>query len=189
MWTSRTKDELIIEVWEKLDCESIGAAEVEAIEIVVNEQYGKGAVDSPMRIARLLADEGADLRHAEIMSLYLARVSDRPYEAALRSVLDITDLRTALVSLRNLENLRRKYKSDGDREGLRLVRETAIGGKDLARETAARERVDPAIRRLNAEIAEWFTIWLQSPEVFENWVELRRRSPDFMAAFEQVKEL
>lgn len=188
MWKARTKDELIIEVWEKLDCESIGAAEIEAIEVVVNEQFGKGAVDSPMRIARLLADEGADLRHAEIMGLYLARASDRPYEAALRSILDIADLRSALTSLRSLENLRRKYKTDGDREGLRLVRETAIGGKERARETASRERVDPVTRQINAEIAEWFTIWLQSPEVFENWVGLRRRSPDFVSIFGEVNE-
>ena len=35
MWQSRTKIDLIIEVWEKLDCESVGAAEIEAIEEAV----------------------------------------------------------------------------------------------------------------------------------------------------------
>lgn len=35
MWNSRTKIDLIIEVWEKLDCESVGAREIEAIETVV----------------------------------------------------------------------------------------------------------------------------------------------------------
>ena len=81
MWKSRNKTELIIEVWEKLDCESVGAAEVEAIEIAVEAVYGKPAVESPMRIARLLADEGAELRHSEIMDLYLQRVSVRPHAA------------------------------------------------------------------------------------------------------------
>src|SRR3982750_2752266 len=78
MWAARTKNDLIIEVWEKLDCESVGAAEVEAIEIVLNEQFGPGAVDSPMEIARAVADEGADLRHSELMELWLARATDRP---------------------------------------------------------------------------------------------------------------
>jgi len=32
MWLSRNKNDLIIEVWEKLDCENVGAAEIEAIE-------------------------------------------------------------------------------------------------------------------------------------------------------------
>ena len=54
MWTSRTKQDLIIEVWEKLDCESVGAAEIEAIEEAVRARYGEAAVESPMHIARRL---------------------------------------------------------------------------------------------------------------------------------------
>lgn len=183
MWNARNKTDLMIEVWEKLDCESIGAAELEAIEVVVREEYGDGAVESPMRIARLLADEGADLRHSEIMELYLARASDRPYDAALRNVIDTTDLRTTRTSLRNLENLRRKYKTDTDKEGLRHIKEIAIAAKDLAAETAAREIVTVEERALNAEIAQWFTIWLQTPEIFESWVELRQQSAEFKSKF------
>ncbi len=183
MWNARNKTDLMIEVWEKLDCESIGAAELEAIEVAVRAEYGDGAVESPMRIARLLADEGAELRHSEIMELYLARASDRPYDAALRNIIDTTDLRTTRTSLRNLENLRRKYKADTDKEGLRHVKEIAIAAKDLAAETAARENVTDEDRSLNAEIAQWFTIWLQTPEIFENWVDLRRGSAEFKAKF------
>ena len=183
MWNARNKTDLMIEVWEKLVCESIGAAELEAIEVVVREEYGDGAVESPMRIARLLADAGAELRHSEIMGLYLARASDRPYDAALRNVIDTTDLRATRTSLRNLENLRRKYKADTDKEGLRHVKEIAIAAKDLAAETAARENVTAEERALNAEIAQWFTVWLQTPEIFENWVDLRCRSGEFRAKF------
>ena len=102
MWLSRTKNDLIIEVWEKLDCENIGAAEIEAIETVVADQFGKAAVDSPMVIARLLADEGAELRHAEIMALYVERASDRPYDAALRNILNIDDLKSTARSIADL---------------------------------------------------------------------------------------
>ena len=61
MFTSRTKTDLIIEVWEKLDCESVGAKEIEAIETVVRDRFGYGAVESPMIIARLLALHSASL--------------------------------------------------------------------------------------------------------------------------------
>lgn len=186
MWNARNKTDLIIEIWEKLDCESIGASELEAIEIVVREQYGDGAVDSPMRMARLLADEGAELRHSEIMELYLARATDRPYDAALRNIIDLTDLRSAQRSLRDLENLRLKYKAGGDKQGLRHTKEIAIAAKDLAAETAARENVASDERELNAEIAQWFTIWLQTPELFESWVELRQGSAEFQTTFEDV---
>ncbi len=183
MWNSRNKTDLMIEVWEKLDCESIGAAELKAIELVVREEYGDGAIESPMRIARLLADEGAELRHSEIMEFYLARASDRPYDAALRNVIDTTDLGTTRTTLRDLENLRRKYKADNDKAGLRHVKDIAIAAKELAAETAARENVTVDERHLNAEIAQWFTIWLQTPEIYENWVELRLGSRDFRAKF------
>jgi hypothetical protein len=58
-WTSRTKRELMIEVWERLDCESVGAAEIEAVMEAVRGRFGEGAVETPARVARLLADEGA----------------------------------------------------------------------------------------------------------------------------------
>ena len=184
MWTARTKRDLIIEVWEKLDCESVGGAELEAIEVAVREQFGPQAVDSPMRVARTLADEGADLRHSEIMELYLARAEHRPYEAALRNILDAADLSDASRSLRDLENLRRKYTAIGDKDGLRAVREHALSAKANAVETASREQVDSHLRLLHDEIARWITVWLQTPDAFDSWVKLRQRSPEFREIFE-----
>src|SRR6266446_7946862 len=64
---ARTKEDLIVEVWEQLDCDSVGAAELEQIQKAIRERFGEGAVDSPASIARLLADEGAILRHPEVL--------------------------------------------------------------------------------------------------------------------------
>lgn len=183
MWKSRNKIELIIEVWEKLDCETVGAYEIEAIETAVESVFGKPAVDSPMKIARLLADEGAELRHSEIMDLYVRRASDRPYDAVFVNLLDFDDLRSALKSIRQMENLRRKFESDGDREGLRLLRQRVIGEKDANLAITKNARVDERGRLVAREVAEWLTIWLQSPELFDNWVKLRRGSADFLSKF------
>ena len=189
MWKSRNKTELIIEVWEKLDCESVGAAEIEAIETVVDGVFGKPAVDSPMKIARLLADEGAELRHSEIMELYVTRASDRPYDAAFANLLDTADLRTTLRSIRQMENLRRKFEADGDREGLRLLRGNVIAEKETKLGTAKKAKIDENTRREASEIAEWLTLWLQSPELFESWIKLRQNSADFVSTFGKVKEV
>lgn len=185
MFSSRTKTDLIIEVWEKLDCESIGAKEIEAIEIVLRDKYGYGAVESPMKIARLLADEGAELRHAEIMELDVQRRTESPYDAMFRNVLKFSDFKQTVISIRQLENLRKKFLSENDKEGLRLVRETALKGKNRALMIARNEKVDEKKREEKAEIAEWFTLWLQSPEVFENWIELRQKSADFKQRFSE----
>lgn len=166
----------MIEVWEKLDCESVGAAEIEAVEEVVRDVYGEPAVESPMKIARLLADEGAELRHSEIMQLFVDRYEDRPYTAEFRNLLKLENLSQALSSIRNLENLRKKFAADGDKEGLRLVRERTI---------QAKSDLDKSV--FSVEIAQWLTVWLQTPDAFENWIALRKRSPDYIGKFENQK--
>lgn len=166
----------MIEVWEKLDCESVGSAEIEAIEQVVLDVYGKAAVESPMKVARLLADEGAELRHSELMQLFVDRYEARPYTAEFRNILKLESLAQSLNSIRNLENLRKKFAADGDKEGLRLVRERTI---------QARNDLDKS--SIGVEIGQWLTVWLQTPDAFENWIALRKRSPDFIAKFEDQK--
>lgn len=186
MWKSRNKTELIIEVWEKLDCESVGATEIEAIETAVDAVFGKPAVDSPMKIARLLADEGAELRHSEIMELYIKRASDRPYDAAFANLLDTQDLRTTLNSIRQMENLRRKFETQDDREGLRLLRSQVIAEKEMKLSMTKKNSVTGKSRVEASEIAEWLTIWLQSPELFETWIKIRRCSADFESKFGKI---
>jgi hypothetical protein len=174
VWKSRAKNDLIIEVWEYLDCESIGAKELLAIEQAVRERFGDGAVENPMIIARLLADEGAELRHPEIMELFVKYEQNDPYDALLRGVLKIETLKQALSTLRDLENFRRKFLGDKDKKGLHRVRELALRGKN---ETAARESAE------QHEITGWFTVWLETPELFEHWVAIRQKNPEFMKNF------
>lgn len=185
MWNSRTKTDLIFEVWEKLDCESVGAAELEAIEIVVRDRFGAGAVDSPMRLARLLADEGAELRHSEVLELAVRRRTESPHDAMLRNIIRVDDLRTARATFRNLENLRKKLKSDEDRDGLRKVRDLAIRARKELVDESADPRAGAGRRKFAAEVADWFGVWLQTPEIFEDWVSLRTASDDFRAGFEE----
>lgn len=188
MWQAKTKNDLIIEVWEKLDCENVGAREIMAIEDAVREKYGANAIESPMIIARLLADEGAELRHSEIMELDVKRRLESPYAPMFRNILKFSDFMQTLISIRKLENLRKKFSQENDKEGLRLVKETAIKGKNRALMIAKNPKVEQQKRAEKAEIAEWFTLWLQSPEVFENWVQIRQKSRDFKEKFE-MKEL
>ncbi len=117
------------------------------------------------------------------MSLYIERNSERPYEAAFRNILNISDLPEAAASLRRLENLRRKYTADGDKDGLRLVREKGREGRKEAIERA-RDKKRPAEERTRyAEIGEWLTLWMQSPDMFETWIERRLESEDFRRKF------
>lgn len=188
MFEAKNKVDLMMEVWEKLDCESVGAGEIEAIGKAVEARFGKRAVDSPMVIARLLADEGAVLRHSEVMELYVRQKEDRPYEAAFRNILNITDLPQAASSLSKLENLRRKYAGDGDKEGMRLVIEKGREGRAEALHRAREKKREARERARYTEIAEWLTLWMQSPEMFEMWIERRLESADFQKKFPEARQ-
>jgi hypothetical protein len=182
-WKARTKRDLMIEVWEHLDCETVGARELEEIMAAVRERFDGGAVESPASIARLLADEGAELRHAEVLEADARWRTVDPYEAMLRNVLRFSDFDQAANSLRRLENLRKQLARKKDEEGLRRVRETALRGKKRAQMIAANKSVDPRKRAEKEEIAHWFTVWLQTPEIFDDWLALRRGSKDFRERF------
>ncbi len=182
-WKSRTKNDLIIEVWEFLDCESVGAKELEAIEEAVRAEFGEGAMETPMKMARLLADEGAELRHAEILTLDVQRRLEDRYDAMFRHILKFADFKQAANSLKNLENLRLKFVQEHDKEGLRRLRERAIEGKRRAQMIAKNVKVSEKNRREKEEISDWFNIWLNSPELFENWLALRLRSKEFQEKF------
>ena len=182
-WKSKTKRELMIEVWEHLDCESVGAKELEAVTEAVRERFGEGAVESPARVARLLADEGAELRHAEVLDLDARWRTRDPYDAAFRNVLKFSTFEEAAASIRRLDNLRRQFRRKNDREGLRRVQETVLKGKQRAQMIARNTAVNERKRAEKAEMAEWFTVWLNQPEIFEDWLALRLSSKDFRARF------
>lgn len=182
-WQARTKRDLIIEVWERLDCETVGARELEEIAAVVRERFGAGALESPAQVARVLADEGAELRHAEVLEADARWRARDPYEAMFRNVLKFADFTEAANSLRRMENLRREFARKRDEEGLRRVRELALKGKRRAQMIARNPKVAERKRAEKAEIAEWFAVWLQTPELFQDWLALRQRAPEFLRRF------
>ncbi|MBA3321607.1 MAG: hypothetical protein H0T45_09235 [Pyrinomonadaceae bacterium] len=184
-WAARTKRDLMIEVWEHLDCETVGRAELEAIRAAVAERFGGGAAESPASVARLLADEGAELRHAEVLEAdahWRARHAD-PYESMFRNVLKFSDFEQAAASIKRLDNLRKEFKRKNDQEGVRRVRETLLRGKQRALMIAGNQSVNERKRAEKEEIAQWFTVWLQTPEIFDDWLALRLRTADFRERF------
>ena len=68
------------------------------------------------------------------------------------------------------------------------MREIALKGKNRALMISKNEKVAAGKRAEKQELAEWFAIWLLSPEVFESWVTLRQNSPDFVERFGKTKD-
>jgi hypothetical protein len=86
-------------------------------------------------------------------------------------------------SLIRLDSIYREYRDASDRLGTSLVRELVLKGKLRAESLAASSRVNPEKRKEKQEIAVWFRVWLEVPDLFFDWVEVRRQSDDYRRRF------
>jgi len=183
-WSGRTKEELIIEVWEALDCESVGTSELEQIQQALREKFGEGAMESPAAIARVVADEGAVLRHPEVFACDSNWRERQISDAAPLNSLSFSNLAEATDSIRTLETRRGKLAGQPDKQReLHRLREFALKTKQDLQLAMRSNLVDPRSRLEAGEIIQWLTIWLADPAIFEDWLELRMRSAEFVKKF------
>jgi hypothetical protein len=180
-WRARTKRDLIIEVWEALDCESVGASELDQIQQVLHEKLGAGAFESPASIARVVADEGAILRHPEVFECDL-KWREGKLNGTISSS-DFSSLQTALESFSAVESRRRELEEQKNEAALQRLREVIAGARQDSL-LIARSKIVAAPQRAEAkEIAEWLRVWLVAPELFRDWLDLRMRSAEFRKKF------
>jgi hypothetical protein len=187
---ARTKRELIITAWDDLGRSMVGASELRKIQSAIREQFGAGAIESPAAIARALADEGAELRHPEVIEFDARwREAEIKRNAGRFPRLNIVPgskplrLRQAEAFIKRLERVRARSEQTGDKAAGQRARDAAVKAREVAESMAKDRTLDQAIRIEQGEIAEWLAVWLQTPKLFWEWLELRRRSADFREKF------
>jgi hypothetical protein len=174
---------MIVSIWQRTGATSVGEQELGAIQGALGEEI------SPASIARELASAGAALRHPEVIECdarwregqvakHLNRFADLTLLQHPES-LTLSEAETAIV---RLEALRVQSAVKGDELTLGEIRELAIDARqcvlNLANEASSSSR-----RSEHAEIAEWFRVWLETPQLFAQWVELRKASDAFANNF------
>ena len=182
-WSARHKRDLIIEVWEYLDCESVGASELEQIQQALTEKFGAGGVTSPASIARTVADEGAILRHPEVFQCDVDWREQNLKRWQFRQGLDFSDFSSAFASVVRLEEQRLQLQVDQEAAGLKELRDLVVFARKDSLLQARSKILDSSVRERLKEISEWLAVWLQSPELFSDWLDLRRRSPEYKKKF------
>jgi len=180
-WRSNTVPDLIIEVWEALDCESVGKHELEEIQKVLAEKFGPGAVNSPATIARAVADEGAVLRHPEVFECDFAWRERSLSEHVVASELTFSNLSEAVASFGKLEE--KRHSMSADLEALKRLRNVVISAREEVLLTARSKVLGDQQRGEAAEVAEWMTVWLRAPALFPDWLDLRMRTAEFKGKF------
>ena len=170
-----TPSEVIIECWEKLDAEFVGRRELQAIATVLREKFG-GPARSPAAIARTLADHGVPLAHADVLDTDTTWREHQLLEIVPADLETIDAATVAIEKLRSVTNIVQANGIDQLRLQVREIKEEL--------EQLARSQIGNAQRRaVAAELAAWLTVWLQNPAVFDDWLTLRRESPDYLQKF------
>lgn len=104
---------------------------------------------------------------------------DAPYDRLLKGVLSFADFKAAEACLKRLENLRNSFRSASDMKGVGYCHEIALTGCRRAELIAGNRRVCRQKRLQKREIANWFRIWMETPEIFADWLALRKQTVEF----------
>lgn len=185
-----SRRDLIVAEWRRLGAASLGSDELIRIQQTIGEAFGEHAIESPATIARELAHEGAELRHPEIIECD-ARWREAQIDSHLKtfgkvSALQATEplrLKQAESLIEKLERLRDRFERTGDDRQIAELRTLAIDARRTAVSRARDTSLPIAIRHEQTEIAEWLMVWLETPNLLQQWLELRKSSPAFRERF------
>jgi hypothetical protein len=185
-----SKRDLMLQTWHGLGDPSIGKRELRQIQSAVMAAFGPGAEDSPAAIARVLAGAGAPLRHPEVLEFDAAwretriKLQEKKF-AALPDYPagEPLTFEQAETLIRGFETLRQQFDSAQDQTAIAMLNERAIEARQLARSIARNPEAPENVRAEQKEVSEWLKIWIQTPNLVRNWIELRKSSPDFRRKF------
>jgi len=104
---------------------------------------------------------------------------DPPYCDVFEGILSFSSFAEAEATLLRLENLCHQYKSASDKKGMEYCRQIAALGRRRAALISRNPRVRREKRLQKQEIAEWFKIWLETPDIFGDWLALRKNTEEF----------
>ncbi len=164
-----TKDQVIVEVWEKTAKDIVSASDLTMIRDALIQRFGSDS--SPASIARVLADHGARLGHPEIL-----QADSRWREQQHLFTSDDLAFETIDAAGAFIEKLQQLPQTQALRQSVQQIRQEL----DLLVKVP---NLLENRRAVALEAAQWFTVWLQNPQIFTEWLDLRRSAVEFQELF------
>jgi hypothetical protein len=175
-----SKKQLILDYCRSQGLDRVGTEEIRAIGNELRRRLGPSHKISPSYIASVLRAAG---KLVDYEDRYADPSMEEPYASRLKGLLQFHDLASAEASLQKLDAVYREFRGVADRVGTSLVRSLVLKGKLRAESLAANPRVSPGKRREKQEIARWFGVWLETPDLIYDWLEIRKGSEEFQRMF------
>lgn len=180
MAQAKSKKQIILELKLARGLEVAGADEIRAVQAGLRERLGSDDKTSASYIANVLRADGVRVHYND---RYVNLVLPEPYARRLNGLLQFHDFTDAETSLHKLDSAYREYRAASDRVGTNFVRSLVIKGRLRAQSISGNPRVRMHKRREKEEIALWFKVWLDLPDLFFDWLEIRKRSEEFQHIF------
>jgi hypothetical protein len=178
----KSKKALILETAREINAQKWTPAEIEQLRRRLLAEHGEAGKTGAEYIADVLKDAG----HKVLLSLQ--EEAEEQYEEEFEDLLHFKTLGDAEVSIMRLDELMRKFRAHGEKAAVGRVLEVARLGKRRAEMIARNHKVEPQKREEKLEIASWFRIWLETPDAFFDWLDVRKQSPEFQVKFPQAED-
>ena len=179
---SKTKREMIAEAARQLGLQKWTTAEIDQLRRKLQADHGEAGKTGNEYIIDVLKSMGWKMQLTE------REEAEERFEEEFEDILHFRTLQDAEVSLTRLDELWRRFKEHDEPAAAQRVLEIARLGKRRAEMIARNHKVEVKKRDEKQEIAEWFRIWLETPDAFFNWLDVRKASPAFKEKFGEIEE-
>jgi hypothetical protein len=177
----KTKKALIMEAARELAIQKWTPAEIDQLRRKLIADHGEEGKSSNEYIAEVLKSMGWKVQLTE------REEAEERFEEEFEDILHFKTLQDAEVSLTRLDELLRRFRTHGEKAAVERVLEIGRMGKRRAEMIAHNRKVEAPKREEKKEIAEWFRIWLETPDAFFEWLEVRKTSPEFREKFGDIE--
>jgi hypothetical protein len=177
---THTKKEMILEAARQLGLQKWTTAEIDQLRRKLIADHGEAGKSSNDYISDVLESMGWKVQLSE------REEAEERFEEEFEDILHFKTLQDAEVSITRLDELLRRFRIHGEKAAVERVLEIARLGKRRAEMISHNRKVEARKREEKLEIAEWFRIWLETPDAFFDWLEVRKTSPDFRQKFGDI---
>jgi hypothetical protein len=181
--SDKSKKDLILETAREIGASKWTLAEIDQLRRRLQAEHGEAGKTSSEYIGDVLKTAGWKVL------LTLQEEAEEQYEEEFEDLLHFKTLEDAEVSIMRLDELMRKFQAHGEHAAVERVLGVARLGKRRAEMISRNHKVEPHKREEKVEIANWFRIWLETPDAFFDWLDVRKQSPDFKTRFPEVESL
>jgi hypothetical protein len=177
----KTKKALILETAREIKVQQWTPAEIDQLRRRLLAEHGEAGKTGSEYIADVLKDAG------QKVIVNQQEEAEEQYEEEFEDLLHFKTLGDAEVSIMRLDELMRKFRAHGEHAAVERVLNVARLGKRRAEMISRNHKVEAQKRVEKEEIAEWFRIWLETPDAFFDWLDVRKQAPDFREKFPQLE--